>query len=986
MTDLAGSYRFISWSRRGLAAAIPVSNDAPAADGAVRIPVTVSVRKGASDVEDVSRTLRLYGPGDVVGLDGREIIRREPRPGTSDFEPNFFPLVEFDTPELPWLLSPQPGGPRLRPWLALVVVRREVGSIAVDPRRPLPWLRLAAAAARDELPDLTESWAWAHAQIAGSAETPAQALDGRSPELTLSRILSPRRLRPQTAYLACLVPVYLAGVQAGLGLEVTAGAELAWPPAGGWEALTTDFELPVYDHWEFATAEAGDFELLVRRLRPHPLGPESGSLPVDISTAGPDFAALHLPSPTVLPVEGALVSPVLPTRQWPAGVQAPFGQWLEDLIEVPPGVDTTVLRPPIYGAFQGGTPDQLPDAGAGRPWLRELNLDPGWRIAAALGTRVVQDNQEQFVASAWDQAGELEQANSLLRQAQLARAAAAATRDKHLDGLPAETAVRLTEPVHSRVRLAADGSDARPTLRRSVKDSVFPQAAFSASFRRALRPAGPLGRRLPGPARQVTAALSAGLAAGELRIPVRPAAGGADFDVIGAGVVPPGQDRPRFRQLREQLPQAGGWQKVADDADGGFYVGDDPFQLPPSPVAPTQARVDPGLLPPEGDWVVDEVGRRADRVRGINNRFQAATDFLLQHLPATVGGPPPAGPHLRLASVATALVSPSGRLEPDTTVARTVVGLIPAAPADPAADPLRVRAVTPQFRQPMSEQLAEVDGALMLPGAERLAPDSIGVAVGNPRFIEAFMAGLNHELSRELLWRGLPADPGATYADRFWDVRGSGRNADPPSQLPPIAGWTGALGVNAPDTGGPGLLVLIVKGRLLLRYPHTAVYAAKAVPKAGPGGSTVPAPGPEERYPQFRGRIEPDITFLGFDLTLDAARGVGGDLGWFFVIQEQPVAPRFGLDEPDGPPGPPASWSDLDWADLVPAGTDLATVRYAGVAGPLATPAVTLPVLAGRPQPTATWAADSAQMAAITYQRPMRVAVHARTALPGATT
>ncbi|MBM2619319.1 hypothetical protein JIG36_27585 [Actinoplanes sp. LDG1-06] len=978
MSDLSGSFRFLSWTRQGLAAAIPVSDDPAPADGAVRIPVSVSVRKGASETEDVSRTLRLYGPGDVVGLDGRQIIRREPRPGTGDFEPNYFPLVEFDSPEVPWLLSPQPGGPRLRPWLVLVVVRREAGRIAVDPRRPLPWLRLAPGDARDELPDLSESWAWAHAQIAGSTQTPEQALDGRSPELTLSRIMSPRRLRPQTAYLACLVPAYRAGVQAGLGLDVQAGAEPAWPPAGGWEALTTDLELPVYDHWEFATAEAGDFELLVRRLRPHPLGPDSGSLPVDIATAGPDFASLHLPSPTVLPVEGALVSPVQPARQWPAGVQTPFARRLEDLIEVPPGVDTTVLRPPIYGAFQAGTPDQLPDAGADRPWLRELNLDPGWRIAAALGTRVVRDNQEQFVASAWDQAGELEQGNSLLRQAQLARTVAAATRDKHLDGLPAETAVRLTEPVHSRVRLAADGSEAQPTLRRSVKDSVFPQAALSAPFRRAVRPAGPLGRRLPGPAQQVTAALSAGLAEGELRIPVRPASGGADFDGVGAG--------PRFRHLREQLPLAGGWQKVAADADDGFYIGDDPYQPPPAPVAARAsaepARVDPALLPVEGEWVVDEVGRRADRLRGINNRFQAATDFLLQHLPATVGTPPPAGPRLRLAPVATALIAQGGRLEPDTTVARTVVGLVPAAPANPAADPLRPRAATPQFRQPMSEQLADVDGALMLPGAENLPADSIGVAVGNPRFIEAFMTGLNHELSRELLWRGLPADPGATYADRFWDVRGSGLNADPPSQLPPIDGWTGPLGANAPGTGGPGLLVLVIKGRLLLRYPHTAVYAAKAVP----GGSTSAVPGPQELYPQFRGRIEPDITYLGFDLTLDAARGVDGDLGWFFVIQEQPVAPRFGLDEPDGPPGPPASWSDLDWGDLVPAGTELSTVRYASVAGPLATPPVTLPVLAGRPQPVATWSADSAQMAAITYQRPMRVAVHARTALPGATT
>ena len=41
-----------------------------------------------------------------------------------------------------------------------------------------------------------------------------------------------------------------------------------------------------------------------------------------------------------------------------------------------------------------------------------------------------------------------------------------------------------------------------------------------------------------------------------------------------------------------------------------------------------------------------------------------------------------------------------------------------------------------------------------------------------------------------------------------------------------------------------------------------------------------------------------------------------------------------------------------------------------------------LPVLGDRPDPKATWGADAAQTAAITYQRPVRIAIHARTLLP----
>ncbi len=1002
MSDPAASYRFIAWARRGLAAA---TTSQPASDGRLHLPVTLTVRKGPSGqaTEDVTRTLRLYGPGDVVSLDRKQIIRREPRPGTANFEPNYFPSIEFDAPELPWLFSPEPGDTRVRPWLALVVIRRELAQISTDPQRPLPWLSLAPSDARDELPDLLEAWAWAHVQIAGSSEAEAAALDGRQPELTLSRLLCPRRLRPHQTYVACLVPVYRAGVQAGRGEPVDAGAALAWPPPGGWETLAGSFELPIYDHWEFATGEVGDFELLVRRLRPHAVGPDIGALPLDISEPGPDFEDLELGSPATLPFEGALISRVLPPRAWPPGVEAPFQQRLEELIEIPPGVDTTVLRPPIYGSFQAGPPGTLPDAGEERPWKRELNLDPGWRAAAAIGTRVVQKLQEEFVASAWDQAGELERANALLRQAQLARATTAAIRDKHLDGLPEDGVVRVTQPLHSRVRVAPDGTrpgpEARKTLRASVKESVFPEAALSPPFRRALRPVGPLGRRLPGAPQEAAAQLAGGLARGKLRVPVRPARGGADFDEVGAQL----PDPPRFGHLRQHLGNSGGWQKVAaaDSDAGGFYVGEDPYPqpapvAPPAPVTPQAAKAAvPALAAPleiDGwvwDWELEEIGRRADRLIGINNRFKQATEFLLQHLPETVS-PPPVGPELALGGVASALVARGGALDPDHTVTREVVKLVPP-PASPAADPLGPRAATLRFPQPMSEPLISIDRQLLLPGIERIPADSIGVLLGNPRFIEAYMVGLNHELSREFFWRGLPVDLSSTFADRFWDIRGRAGQGSSAPQLPPIAGWTGGLGANATGVGGAGMLVLIVRGRLLLRYPHTAIYAARAVPKLdangqpviGPDGAAVPAPGPEERYAEFRGTLDPDVTYLGFKLTPEEARGDDGGLGWFFVIQEQPAAPRFGLDEPgEGPQTVPTSWSELDWADLFPVGTDLAAVRHASVAGPLATPPVELPVLAGRAEPTATWGTDASQMAAITYQRPMRVAIHARTALP----
>ena len=54
----------------------------------------------------------------------------------------------------------------------------------------------------------------------------------------------------------------------------------------------------------------------------------------------------------------------------------------------------------------------------------------------------------------------------------------------------------------------------------------------------------------------------------------------------------------------------------------------------------------------------------------------------------------------------------------------------------------------------------------------------------------------------------------------------------------------------------------------------------------------------DERYPIFRGTLPTDITFLGFNLSLDDARGgtPASPEGFFFVFQEQPSEPRFGLE------------------------------------------------------------------------------------------
>ena len=139
---MSARYHFIPWTRQGAATAVPTVETLDATLPAqVRLPVTVQV----NNRHDVAVTVRLYGPGDVTGIDRRQIIRTDPPHRATNFEPNYFPAVEFDRPDFPWLFTPAAATAegKLRPWLCLVVVRRQAGvRLASEPGRPLAVLTI----------------------------------------------------------------------------------------------------------------------------------------------------------------------------------------------------------------------------------------------------------------------------------------------------------------------------------------------------------------------------------------------------------------------------------------------------------------------------------------------------------------------------------------------------------------------------------------------------------------------------------------------------------------------------------------------------------------------------------------------------------------------------------------------------------------------------------------------------------------------------
>jgi hypothetical protein len=376
-------------------------------------------------------------------------------------------------------------------------------------------------------------------------------------------------------------------------------------------------------------------------------------------------------------------------------------------------------------------------------------------------------------------------------------------------------------------------------------------------------------------------------------------------------------------------------------------------------------------------------------------------------------------------------------IAPEKTIPRRIMGTITIPPrilADLTAEPAE-RFVEPMaypvIDKPMYEPLKDLSAELFLPNINLIQPNTITLLKTNQRFIEAYMVGLNHEFSRELLWREYPTDQRGSSFRQFWDpgayldTEGLSEDAlkEKLRDIPPLHRWPAASKLgdhDHRDAGGPAEdeLVLAIRGELLKRYPNAVIYAHRAawqrksaspaeddldpVLRTGPIDPTVerrfaPLDASEEdkpprskvQTPLYGAKVDPDITFFGFDLTREEVEGGSGanptdDPGWFFVIKERPGEPRFGLDLSG--PASLSCWNDLSWGKFQPTPGNSISIAAAPAA---------LPILVPPPSDEQheqaeedakiVWnkaAITSAELAYILLQAPVLVGVHAKDMLP----
>ena len=528
MSNIA-TYTFLPWMRQGLANEISDHSGQRATIPITIVPSGTAVEGGATVTRTpIERNIEIYGPGDVTGLDPRAIIKNEPLNWISNFEPNYLAYIDFYDEDLCWRYSPvMPQNHRLTPWLALIVLADgefKDGKNIKD--RPLPYI-LTTAQTTLQPPD--QLWAWAHVHMnrnligssfvstdSGAIESKLASELNADPDRGYSRLISPRKLKANTGYHAFVIPTFESGRLAGLGLnpaDADSFETLAWTDS----AVPT--EIPVYHRWFFRTGSIGDFEYLVRLLKPQPIDSRVGLRDMDVQRPGAnirgiideagatDEEKLH----GILKLGGALRIPDIFYNDDELAVVRKYDNWatLNGLRTYPHPfqVDTAafinltddyehksaaqanadsditeeqtatnpltdydigqnpdpLITAPLYGRWHALTKRLLTDRddNALNPndnWVHELSLDPRWRTAAGFGTGVVQDNQEDYMTAAWEQVGEVLESNKLIRFAQVAKEVSYTLQQVHFTFIEQNQPAQwlaVSAPMHARIMTTA---------------------------------------------------------------------------------------------------------------------------------------------------------------------------------------------------------------------------------------------------------------------------------------------------------------------------------------------------------------------------------------------------------------------------------------------------------------------------------------------------------------------------------------------------
>ena len=1020
-------YQFHSWARKGIAANIIETDDlgAGSAISKERAEVTIPVTLNEAGM---SKNFMLIGPGDITGINRDMIVRTEPLNWITDFESNYLAFVEFYDEEFAWRYTPaRPQGAKLRPWIFLLIVKEEEFE-RTKRTVPLPTIIVKN---KEAFPPVTETALWAH--VHSNADIPDNELSDyekfllslnktldEDPDQLYCRLLSPRKLEPNTPYCAFVIPAFETGRLAGLEqpTENINAQAASWDNVNGAKG-----EMPYYYEWYFRTGLNADFESLVKMLEPRPMDPKVGIRDMDCSRPGfvqADDNSLEIPAtnPLILGLEGALKSPSTVSTTFPDPTLTDiFQPELQKIVNLPAtiiGTDISgdpIISVPLYGgkhAMKNAKDVVLLDVKSNN-WVNDLNRDPRTRVPAGFGTMVVQKNQEKYMRKAWAQVQKIIDANRRIKFTLLYMKVALQFTQKTFSKINPVQLLAISQPVLGRIM----GSPT--TIRQQLQESNLPAAVFSGAFRRIVRPNSKKIKKLGAEKRFSYSELITDINEGKITAapPKEIPAGLPNTKEIAAKIFPyklPGWILWLLKHslllllillglflligfITKLFFVAGG---LAAAAIAAFVI---------TAKLRSKQQTAETLMDPE---------KELELIKHIPQRpsftLTQSDDPITTPSPASATGPDSGeAKNYRLAltdlTIRLAVKQDIVKLLPfniDNAYTKTAKAIhahvsfprwlssmivFPGTVTLNVPEKIFPAIAYPDFEDPMYKKLSEISAELLLPNLKLIPPNTISLLETNQKFIESYLVGLNHEMGRELLWREYPTDERGSYFRQFWDVNGVIRPAENKTEaelteehkdIKPIHTWPSGSELgrhnNRDAQGDTKQLVLVIRGDLLKRYPNTVIFAQKAIT-----GAQADAPEIDQdlsaqefktqvMFPLYKAEIEPDIKFFGFDLTKEQAQGTAPSpgfndmLGWFFIIQEIPGEPRFGMDISFNAGSDGLSWDDLSWTKLPD------SLKF--VQGRIAP--------SFNPPEAFRWGMDSANMAFILLQKPSMVAVHAK--------
>ncbi len=1001
MSDIIATYSFLPWLRQGITNKITTSDLDTSVKfrATIKVDLTITGEKiaGGTLTEAVSKDIQLYGPGDIIGIDLKAIVKNEPRNWITNFEPNYLPYIEFYDEDFPWRYTPAAPNiskDRLRPWLTLVVLKEDDFEEEKNIKdKPLSYITVENADTK--FPNSEQLWAWAHVHVNDSlvnkiVADPSdknaviakfEATIAKNPDLASSRIVCPMKLKDNTGYHAFLIPTFETGRLAGLGKNVNADslpaavhATLsAWATYAGKEEPGS---FPFYHRWYFRTGTVGDFEYLVRLLEPKPVDKRVGRKDVDVEHPGSNLrgitdedlggilklgGALQIPFDTMTPEDQVEVTKY---EEWDQpGYPHPFQQDLAEFVNLADDYKVTssesannatnleadiqddcdpLITPPIYGRWHALTERLLKNRdntniSPNDNWVHELNLDPRWRATAGYGTKVVQDNQENYMNAAWAQVGDILEANRKMRLAQFAKITSASWYAKQIDPLIRTSngkALMFMAPVQKRVLLN------NFTVHHLVDISVISKSVTSAPMRKIIRPGGRVMKTLDfqgniqpdnlierinnrevviAPPKTIPPSLPtvdqladevlpknippfiinllrkypwihwAALALAILFLLIILFAGISAIGIAALGIITAALVYVFIQLLK--------WQKQVTHADAIKEENQIPSSVDDLPKSPNFVLSKPGdnFKPSTGSTDSTEAIQYKAALKDSFTVFQESKRLGIVPQKTTLNMP-----HVVQVTFKS--------IDPEITIPKFIFGsiLIPERIKATLVEQFIEAMAYPEIDVPMYKPLVNISSEMFLPNINFIGQNTISLLETNQKFIESYMVGLNHEFARELLWREYPTDQRGSYFRQFWDVssffddKGTDEKAlkEKLRDIPPLHLWSKFSNLGDHDNRETGTdneeeLVLVIRGELLKKYPTAVIYAQKAkwqLKSDGTIDNTLERelvtldPSEEDNPPKgklqtplYEAKVDPDIYFFGFDLTALEAKGGTGE-------------------------------------------------------------------------------------------------------------